>query len=214
MKKIKKKAIIFDLDNTIYPVSSIGDQLFSELFSLIEEDGRYLGDLAAVKEASKKKAFQVVAKEFHFNEELTAKAFGLLSDLEYDGDIKPFDDYVDYRLRKNTGYLKFLVTTGFTKLQWSKIKQMELEEDFDAYFVVDPAKSDRTKKDVFAEIMDEYKLNPEEVLVIGDDIHSEIKAGRELGTDTLLYDHAGTNTGTSDYKGNIITHYNQLEHFI
>lgn len=27
--KNKKKAIIFDLDNTIYPVSSIGDKLFA-----------------------------------------------------------------------------------------------------------------------------------------------------------------------------------------
>lgn len=38
MKKIKT-AIIFDLDNTIYPVSSIGKIKFADLFKLIEEDG-------------------------------------------------------------------------------------------------------------------------------------------------------------------------------
>jgi putative hydrolase of the HAD superfamily len=30
-----KKAIIFDLDNTVYPVHSIGEELFAPLFALI-----------------------------------------------------------------------------------------------------------------------------------------------------------------------------------
>lgn len=211
MKHAKKKAIIFDLDNTIYSVSSIGEQIFSGLFRLIETDGRYQGDFDAVKEALQKRPFQAVAREFKFHPELNHKAVELLSDLSYDGTIKPFDDYSKYRSKKLDGLLKFLVTTGFSKLQWSKIKQMGLESDFDACFVVDPARSDRSKKDVFAEIMEEYKLQPAEVLVIGDDVHSEIKAGRELGMDTLLYDHAGRNGDSSRYDGHIITDYKELE---
>jgi putative hydrolase of the HAD superfamily len=212
--KTRKKAIIFDLDNTIYPVASIGESLFSEMFLLIERDGRYRGSFIAVKEAMQKKPFQAVVSAFDFHPELLTKALARLGDLTYEGSIQPFDDYSEYRLRKNGSHLKFLVTTGFTKLQWSKIKQMQLEEDFEACFVVDPAKSDRTKKDVFAEIMETYRLRPEEVLVIGDDIHSEIKAGRELGMATLLYDHAGGNNGESGYKGDVITHFKDLEHFI
>lgn len=211
MKKTTKKAIIFDLDNTIYPVSSIGDNLFTELYKLIEEDGRYIGDLDVIKATIQKKPFQVVAKEFHFNEELTAKALEALSDLEYNDTIKPFDDY---HLTKDIDRLKFLVTTGFTKLQWSKINQMGLESDFVECFVVDPARSNRTKKDIFAEIMEKHDLNPEEVLVVGDDIHSEIKAGKELGIDTILYDYMGKYSGSSDYDGNVITNYDSLEQFV
>lgn len=211
MKKTTKKAIIFDLDNTIYPVSSIGNNLFAELYKLIEQDGRYIGDLEVIKDAIQRKPFQVVAKEFHFNEELTAKALESLSDLEYNDAIKPFDDYL---LTKDIDRLKFLVTTGFTKLQWSKINQMRLESDFEECFVVDPAKSNRTKKDIFVEIMEKYDLNPDEVLVVGDDIHSEIKAGKELGIDTVLYDYTGNHSGSPDYDGNTITNYDSLEQFV
>jgi putative hydrolase of the HAD superfamily len=214
MEHAKKKAIIFDLDNTIYPVSSISEQLFAELFSIIEADGRFAGDFSAVKEAMQKKPFQAVVQEFHFDEGLTAQALELLFDLSFDGTIKPYDDYSEYRLKKHDGRLKFLVTIGFSKLQWSKIKQMQLESDFEGCFVVDPARSDRTKKDVFSEIMEKYKLQPKEVLVIGDDIHSEIKAGRELGMDTLLYDHGGKNADSSRYNGHTITNFKELENFI
>jgi putative hydrolase of the HAD superfamily len=36
---MRKKAIILDLDNTIYPVSSIGDKLFKSLLHLISDSG-------------------------------------------------------------------------------------------------------------------------------------------------------------------------------
>lgn len=210
-KPMKKKAIIFDLDNTIYPVSSIGEKLFDDLFRLIEEDGRFSGDFDNIKDSIQKKPFQAVAKEFHFDDELTAKALEALSDLEYNDVIEPFDDYL---VTRGIDRLKFLVTTGFTKLQWSKIRRMGLEKDFEACFVVDPAMTDRTKKHIFAEIMEEYKLQSEDVLVIGDDIQSEIKAGKELGIDTVLYDHKGKYSGSSGYEGNVISNYNSLAQFI
>jgi putative hydrolase of the HAD superfamily len=33
-----KRVLILDLDNTIYPVSSIADHLFGKLFKLIDEN--------------------------------------------------------------------------------------------------------------------------------------------------------------------------------
>ncbi|WP_400261175.1 HAD family hydrolase [Sphingobacterium sp. SG20118] len=211
MRKTAKKAIIFDLDNTIYPVSSIAGNLFSDLFKLIEQDGRYIGSLEAVKDAIQRRPFQVVANEFDFNQELTAKALEVLSVLEYRSTIRPFEDY---QLTKELDCLKFLVTTGFTNLQWSKIKQLELEKDFEACFVVDPAKSDLTKKNIFAQIMVKYNLSSKEVLVVGDDIHSEIKAGRELGIETVLYDYAGKHTHTSTYNDNVISNFDKLITFV
>lgn len=209
MSKKRIRAIVFDMDNTIYPVASIGNKLFSEVYKLIEQDGRYTGSLDEIKKTTQTKPFQVVAKEFHFDGELTSKAMGLLSDMEYKDTIVPFDDYL---LTKDIDRLKFLVTTGFTKLQWSKIERLGLQKDFEACYVVDPAVSQQTKKDVFREIMAEYGLKPEEVLVVGDDIHSEIKAGRELGMETVVYDYAGTLDTLRGYH--VINHFDQLEKFI
>ncbi|MEC3879705.1 HAD family hydrolase [Parapedobacter sp. 10938] len=209
MSVTKKKVIIFDLDNTIYPVASIAKGLFGDLYRLIGADGRYTGEFEDIKYNIERKPFQLVAAEFHFNEELTALALALLADLEYNGPMAPFDDYP---LTRDIDCLKFLVTTGFTKLQWSKIRQLNLQADFEACYVVDPASSQQTKKDVFAGIMDKYRLNPEEVLVVGDDLQSEIKAGRELGIDTVVYDYAGKFGSLENHH--VITNFDALNAFI
>lgn len=209
MIKNKKKAIIFDLDNTIYPVTSIGDKLFDELFEEIEKDQGYVGNIEDIKQAIQRQPFQVVAKDYKFSDSLLKKGLRLLNDLEWSQPMKAFESY---SLTKNIKKLKFLVTTGFSKLQWSKIRQLDLERDFEQCIVVDPSQSEQTKKDVFADIMERYKLLPEEVLVIGDDLHSEIQAGKDLRIDTLVYDYNGQYSELTGYK--VITDYENLKNFI
>jgi putative hydrolase of the HAD superfamily len=211
MEQQNKKALIFDLDNTIYPVSSIGEDLFRELFEMIEEDGRFEGNFEDVKDAIQRKPFQVVAEDFKFHEELTSAGLDALTDLEYRNEMEAFDDF---EIVRKIDRMKFLVTTGFTKLQWSKIRLLNLEPDFEACFVVDPAKSSKTKKDIFAEIMSRYGLTAEDLLVIGDDIHSEIQAGKELGIQTVLYDFASKHMEVPEYTDYVITNFNELLPYI
>jgi putative hydrolase of the HAD superfamily len=189
-----KKAIILDLDNTIYPVSSIAGHLFEKLFALLDENSEKInhGDLAAAKDDLTRRHFHLVADKFNFNPELKAQGINLLSNMEYDLPLAPFEDY---RHIQAVNIQKFLVTTGFTKLQWSKIKMMGIEDDFAEIHIVDPEKSKQTKKDVFADILKRYNYTAEEVLVIGDDPESEIKAATELGIDTFLFDPEGKHAG-------------------
>ncbi len=209
MLKHAKKAIIFDLDNTIYPVAAIGPELFAGLYEMIEQDASYRGKIEDVKDAVERKPFQAVAKEFLFSAGLTFKGLKFLSDIEYTGEIHPFEDY---QYTKDINCLKFLVTTGFTKLQWSKIHVMRLENDFKECFVVDPSISSQTKKDVFGEIMNKYGLMHEEVLVVGDDIHSEITAAQELSIDAVVYDYSKKYMHLSGY--NVITDFAELNDFM
>lgn len=210
MEKVKT-AIIFDLDNTIYPVSSIGEMKFGDLFKLIEEDARYKGNLEDIKTEIQQTPFQYVAEEYQFHDELVSKSIHLLKDLEYKGPIKPFEDY---KYIKDLNCRKFLVTAGFTKLQWSKIKLLELDKSFEECFVIDPELTDKSKKDVFVEIMEKYNLKPNEVLVVGDDIASEIRGGNELGVDTVLYDFTGKYSGSNENDGNIIDNHGDLEDYL
>jgi len=180
-----KKAIILDLDNTIYPVPSIGNELFASLFRLIEESGEHTVDIAAIKNEIMRKPFQHVAAHFQFSDSLTQNGINLLLNLSYEGPITAFSDYEYTKLLPCDN---FLVTTGFLKLQQSKIKGMGIEQDFKEIHIVDPATSDKTKKDVFTDIIHRNGYELTEVLVVGDDPHSEIKAAKELGIDTVLYD--------------------------
>lgn len=96
-----------------------------------------------------------------------------------------FEDYEETKKLKGN---KFLVTTGFEKLQWSKVHALGIEEDFKKIYIVDPAQSALTKKDIFQQIMEENSLSAHEVIVIGDDPDSEIKAASALGITTVLYE--------------------------
>ena len=183
---MRKKAIILDLDNTIYPVSAIGHELFKSLFALIEKRGEYNGDLEEIKKRIMRQPFQVVARDFSFSEQLIANCLRLLATLTYEDKMEPFEGYVVLRA---ISCKKYLVTTGFTRLQHSKIKQLDIGKDFEVIFVVDPSQSELTKKDIFEKILSDHRYRPDEVLVVGDDPHSEIRAAKELEIEAVIYNH-------------------------
>jgi putative hydrolase of the HAD superfamily len=83
---------------------------------------------------------------------------------------------------------KYLVTTGFTKMQQSKVDAMQLPRDFKEIHIIDPVQTDKVKKDVFAEIVVHHHYDKREILIVGDDLYSEINAAKELGIDAVLYD--------------------------
>jgi putative hydrolase of the HAD superfamily len=182
---IMKRALILDLDNTIYPVSAIADNLFTQFYALLEQDPDIDASvIEAAKSEMTRRPFQHVADDFKFNTTLKNKGIELLKTITYDGIMHP---YPDYHHIQNISIDKFLVTTGFTNLQNSKVKQLGIANDFKEIRIVDPEVSPKTKLDIFKELMEKYNYHPTEVLVIGDDPQSEIKAAIALGIDTFLY---------------------------
>jgi putative hydrolase of the HAD superfamily len=188
-----KRALILDLDNTIYPVSSIAGNLFQELFTLLDENPGMLTptDLANAKDELTRRPYHSVADKFNFDPDLKNRGNDLLKNFSYDLPIQPF---ADYEFVRSIRLPKFLVTTGYSKLQWSKVKLLGIEPDFEEIHVVDPELSTQTKKDVFADILARHQYRLDEVLVIGDDPESEIKAATELGIETFLFDPGNIHT--------------------
>src|SRR5579862_6113814 len=114
-----KRALIFDLDNTIYPVSSIAENLFSELFAILDENAEQLNyNVDSIKQEMMRRPFQYIADKFELNESLRDQMVESLRNMSYDLPMQPFEDYEHLR---QIPLDKFLVTTGFSKLQWSKV---------------------------------------------------------------------------------------------
>lgn len=202
-----KTAIIFDLDNTIYPVSAIADNLFAEQFALLDQNSEIInkdaqGKVDLIKEEMTRRPFQYIADKYELDDSVREQLLNALRKMTYDLPMQPFDDY--HHL-KTIPIDKYLVTTGFPKLQYSKIKQLGIEQDFKEIIVVDPDMGRQTKKDVFADILSRHKYQPEEVLIIGDDPDSEIKAALSLGIDTFLFDPKGIYTEASTtHRSNVL----------
>lgn len=182
---VNKKAVILDLDNTIYLVSSIGDVLFKSLFQLIAESGEFSGSLENVKAEIMRRPFQYVANDYSFSKSLKTRCMELLHNLTYEAPIRAVENYETLR---EIPCKKFLVTTGFTKMQNSKIDRLGIRNDFEEIYIIDPSVTALSKRDIFKKILVRYELKTDEVLVVGDDYESEIKAAKELGLDSVLYD--------------------------
>ena len=182
---MNKKAIFFDLDNTIYPVAAIGDELFEPVVSLIAVSEEFTGERAALEKLLRRKPFHYVAGHYGLSDSLQDQGVKVLQGLSCDVAIKPFPGYESIR---ELPQRKFLVTAGFTKLQLSKLSQLGIEHDFDGIYIIDHSVSDDTKKSKFAEIMADNSFVPADILVVGDDPASEIRAAKELGIDAVLYD--------------------------
>ena len=180
-----KKAYIFDLDNTLYSVPEYGDRMFKQLFSLIEESSDYKGDLQEIKNELMRVPMQKVAEKFSFGRELKEKAIKHLRQLTYDEPVTPFKNY---ELIRQLPGDRFIVTMGFEKFQWSKIKAMKIEQDFNAIFVVDSESTDKIKRDLFEEVITKHGYVTSDVFVIGDDPESEVLAAKELGAHPILFD--------------------------
>ncbi len=188
-----KRALILDLDNTIYPVSSISENLFGQLFNLLDQHADIVNTIEdservnKIKDEMTRRPFQHIADEFSLDARLRNKMMDTLRNMAYSLPMQTFEDYVHIRA---IPLEKFLVTTGFKKLQMSKVKMLGIKQDFKSIHIVDPEISRQTKKDVFAEIMQMHNYSAADLLVIGDDPGSEIKAAKELGIDTFLFDPA------------------------
>jgi putative hydrolase of the HAD superfamily len=204
-----KKAIFLDLDNTIYPVSSIGEKLFKCLFAHIEMSGEYTGSFEEIKDEIQRTPFQKVAKDFAFSEHLLSECLSIHTNLTFNEAMNTFDDYVEIRKLPQK---KYLVTSGFTKLQNSKIEQLGIRNDFEAIYIIDLQQSTQTKKDVFQQILNDQNYSGTEVLVVGDDLNSEIKAGKELGMDTVLYNKIQKYSDLT--SENVITEFAELKNFL
>lgn len=202
------KAIFFDLDNTIYDVNSIATELLTPLFDLIEASGEFEVPFEEVKNLILHKPLQTVAEKCGFSKRLLEQCITHLKDREYCGNIIPFDGFME---TKTLPVEKFLVTSGFTKMQLSKVRGMKLTDFFNEVHIVDFFEKERTKKDIFIEIMNKHHYLPSEILVLGDDLHSEIKAAKKLGMNYLLFDK---NRRYDDYQDDRkITDYGEVMEF-
>ena len=88
-----KKVLILDLDNTLFPTSAIGDEVYAPLMELIKSSG-YSGDTEEILSMLNRKPFQHVAEKFNLGKDLTEEGTKLLTHTTYDKPIDPFPDYV------------------------------------------------------------------------------------------------------------------------
>jgi FMN phosphatase YigB (HAD superfamily) len=104
----------------------------------------------------------------------------------------PMRGYPDLDAIRELPAKLFLVTSGFRRLQESKVRALAVKSLFERIYIDAIDEPDRKGKEgIFAEILRANALEPREVLVVGDDADSEIAAGKRLGIPTVQIRRAG-----------------------
>jgi putative hydrolase of the HAD superfamily len=180
------KAIIFDLDNCLAAANQVGDQIFSPAFNAIRSANH-----GAISDESLNQAFadcwwhplDWVANKYGFSKEMLTAGWKVFTTTEV---TQPMHGYGDLVTISELSVQRFLVTSGFRRLQQSKIRALALEPWFTAIFIDAIDEPDRKGKQGYFElILDTYHFSPQEVLVVGDDQDSEIEVGNRLGIKTV-----------------------------
>jgi putative hydrolase of the HAD superfamily len=185
-------AIIYDLDETILPASAVPDETFATLFNAIRDanDGTLPDDkLEEALKSMRRISVDVVAADYGFSEEMNEAAKQALLHTKYDFQLSTYDDFP---VLKTILGKRYLVTTGVPNLQQAKVDTLFTAGDFDDVFVDDIYHENRVgKKGLFKQIAEKTGLPVHRIWIVGDNPDSEIKAGNELGMNTVHIARAG-----------------------
>jgi FMN phosphatase YigB (HAD superfamily) len=180
------KAVIFDLDNCLSAADEVGNSLFEPGFEAIRQANHGKLSNQALEDAFSdcwRHSLDFVAARHGFSEAMLAAGWQAFSTLE----VKtPMSGYADLPTLGEIDALRFLVTSGFRRLQESKIRALGIQRLFTEILIDAIDDSNRKgKQQIFSDILESYHLTPTQVLVVGDNPDSEIAAGNRLGIKTV-----------------------------
>ena len=180
------KALILDFDNCIASAREVGADLYEPALEAIRKaNSGTLSDeaLEAAIEDVWRHPLDWVADQHGFSKAMRDAAWEVFTTIAVS---RSMHGYGDLAFLAELPVQRFLVTSGFRRLQESKIRALDLAPLFTACFVDAIDEPDRLgKRGLFEQILNNYQLSAEEVLVIGDNGDSEIAAGNQLGIPTV-----------------------------
>ena len=188
------KAIIFDLDDTLYDCSGtlvlkskkLAAKIISKAIKCSEAEALKLQLELEERLGPKADISRKIANLYNLPEEFCEEISNTINTLEVEAAILFPDAMASIDELKRIGYKLFLVTFGNRQMQEKKIKVLGLENVFDEIIITD---NPLGKEKCFKEILIKYNLEPEQVLCVGDKIKDEIEVGKKLGMSTALMKH-------------------------
>jgi phosphoglycolate phosphatase-like HAD superfamily hydrolase len=179
------KAIIFDLDSCLSAADEPGRQLFQPAFDAIIRANHGSHVEAVLQRAFEdmwRLPYDFVARKYSFTPEMLAAGWNELLQMEV---ATPMSGYGDLSALNELRVELFLVTSGFRRLQESKIRALGIGPLFSAIYVDAIDEPDhRGKERLIKDIVQSSNLEPREVLIVGDNPDSELAVGRRLAIPT------------------------------
>ncbi|MFZ9660480.1 MAG: YjjG family noncanonical pyrimidine nucleotidase [Chitinophagaceae bacterium] len=113
-----------------------------------------------------------------------------------------FEDTLDIlNFLKDKGYSMHLITNGFEKTQWQKIRISGLEGYFEHVITSEAAGIMKPHLEIFEYAFKITGATAQTSVMIGDTLDADIEGGNKAGMDTIYFN---PNLQTSDIKGDVV----------
>ncbi|MBV6519489.1 MAG: hypothetical protein DCC43_02905 [Candidatus Brocadia sp.] len=191
------KALIFDLDDTLYDCSGTlvlqgrkhAAKMIARLIHCSEEEAYHLQMKMEEQYGTNANIYEKIVAMHYLPNACVNALWEEFIHIDIVG-IALFPGVIEtLKQLKAQGYKLILVTSGEKKIQNKKIHALGLKHNyFDDIFIADRING-QTKNANFKEIIQRYYLRPEEIVCIGDKIDDELTAGKSLGMITVMVEH-------------------------
>ena len=191
------KAIIFDLDDTLYDCTGslleasrkrAARAMVNAGLPCTEEEAYLLQKKLSEMHGPYCPVFNEISNKFNMGHELVRSALKAYNSNEVT-DIQLFPDVVP-TLKKlaQEKYKLFLLTTGIYERQYKKIELLNLKSYFDE-IIINDQEVGLLMEDSFEAIVRKYSLSPQNVVVVGDRVRGELRIAKSKGMVTVQMLH-------------------------
>lgn len=228
------KHLFFDLDHTLWDFEANAKETLSELYTEynLKEKGvhdfdvffsqysmhnerlwdRYTKGFIKQEELRWKRMWLALLDFKIGDEDLSKKmSVGFLELLPTKKNLFPYTfEILNYL--QNKAYKLHLVTNGFEKVQHNKLKNSNLSVYFLEIITSEASNSLKPNKEIFDYAFQKTGANPEESIMIGDNLEADIQGGINAGMDTVFVNHLHIQPHIqATYE---IKHLKELEHIL
>ncbi|AQR97013.1 HAD family hydrolase [Clostridium saccharoperbutylacetonicum] len=185
------KALIFDLDDTLYYEKEYVLEAFKEVAHYLgnkykkDEEKLYLRMKQLLEESGRGKIFNVICEENNFDEDIVE-----LIDIYRNSvpKLELYEDSIEILIwaRKN-GYRLGVITDGCSKVQWNKIQALGIEKMVDKIIVTDDFGKEfwKPNKKSYLDMIEFFKLEKKECAYIGDNPNKDFIGAKGIGMKTI-----------------------------
>jgi HAD superfamily hydrolase (TIGR01493 family) len=208
------KAIIFDLQGTLIE-NGVYPSPLRQVKNILRIDApfsdfvmRFERVLMTEKHPSLKDAFSNMCEEFHLppKEYLLEKLVGLWNKNKLLSQLYPDTLQVLEELKENYKLVLVANIDGFSK---DIIDRFKLREYFDLVILSCDTGLLKNDKAFYNDVMDKFNLDPDDLLMVGDSLESDIDTAKSVGIKGVLVDRRNKR----EYEPRIVT-LNELHKYL
>jgi putative hydrolase of the HAD superfamily len=185
------KALIFDLDDTLYYEKEYVLGAFKEVAYYLgskyekNKEELYIRMQEILNEHGRGKIFNVICEEMSFKEDING-----LVDIYRNSKpkLKLYKDSEEFLIwARKRGYKLGIITDGCSKVQWNKINSLGVQDLVDKIIATDDLGKEFWKPNIrpYLDMMHYLNINKEECIYIGDNPNKDFVGARKLGIKTI-----------------------------